>query len=118
MSHINRSGTNTYNKHVGSRGSLSEIQNGRVDDYFDQSNSSEDREWEMRVLASAVTMYDSVTSGYNDDDYFEDSYEIYTSCGNIKNLWGIYHRGSCPHLKIGFDEDNNGKSLGCFRRAD
>lgn len=115
MNYTNRPGINTYSKHVGSRGSLSEIHNGHAADYFDQTD--DDREWEMRVLASAVTMYDSVTSDYN-DDYFEDSYEIYTSCGNIKNLWGIYHRGSCPHLKIGFDEDNNGKPLGCFRRVD
>lgn len=128
MSYIRRAdGTVVYGgKHTGSRGSLSDVYNGSAsnDDYFDQAIEAEDREWERRVLASAVTMYDSVSYDYDnyddDDDYYDQNIYSHGSCniGSVKSLWGIYKREMCPFIKIGFEEDINGKTKGCFRRSE
>jgi hypothetical protein len=88
MSFIRRSdGTVVYARdHVESRGSLESIHYGNnLEDI-----STEDKEWELRVLASVMTYKDSFYT------HESDGLNIY-DIDLVECLWGIYG-GDCPHL--------------------
>jgi hypothetical protein len=94
MSFVRRSdGTVVYSGgHVGSRGSLESIKYGGAEDFSELSE--EDKEWEMRVLASAIDLNDSFHTFYCEDGF---------DCNIDLNLWGLYS-GCCPHLTKRFNK--------------
>jgi len=85
--------------HVGSRGSLESIRHGGAED-FSEGIPEEDREWEIRALASAVTLGDSFNMQWHEEVRGEfDTYDL----DLVERLWGVYE-GGCPHLRKEFDE--------------